>query len=762
MMQRIPIHASTERRQKSLVGQLEYHSNRRLLLLDENQRRNRNLKQQEEQQEDDYDEDTNLGTVLSYHPAEWRRVLQSNTTSSSSLQQQQQPLITSVELSNCHLVLYSGEIALGSNRQVFRVDFDTASSDLWIAGTDCTECPIQHPTWRLFNATQSSTYKPATATQDAQQNAFNVQYDDGEMVHGNHALDTLWLGEETLQIKDQVFAVVTQIDNFATCQEEEGILGLANTLTTSHQFPSLLSNFIHTNALKNNVFGMYLQAQDDYPNDDEGSWQRQNNQQQQQHHPLGASSQLVLGGVDQTHYLGCLQWHSMVDSADNQDDNNDTATVGRGKSNYWSLPLQQVKVGGQTLSQTQQSPQLVAILDSGSSYIVGPQKDVAQLVQMNGAKCFTMENFNGASPKQVPCDQDDGFDGAILSSCNDPFFSLEFDINGQVYVLEKEDLMVQVETLFGEACILRIVGAEGMTGWVLGDAFLNKYYAAFDFENQKIGLALAAKEALDVCDADRILDISNFWDTFVDVDPEDQQDTITSTTTTTEEQEAQGNTNNHGNGGGNVVEVYDIEDQDLLPIGGDDEDFDFTGIAAEPSGPPPAHNEPPERQPVPHITNPPSEVPAVFSATTTTTTTTTSGLDSSITTQQSSSTNVAIYAVAAIVVSAIVALVLFRKTKRRRQQAMFQDAWREAEKEIIQSHRNLNYRDHDAVQSNSDHNHNHVLTIAPYRDGGSFHDHQQEGTTNSSSSNEVMDFDDEEQQHRDTFVLDTIMLDKMN
>ncbi|KAG7348624.1 aspartyl protease [Nitzschia inconspicua] len=761
MMQRIPIHASTERRQKALVGQLEYHSNRRLLLLDENQRRNRNLKQQEEQQQQQEQQqhqvdDSITGTVWSYHPAEWRRVLQSNTTSSASSssqqqQQQQQPLITSVELSNCHLVLYSGEIALGSNRQVFRVDFDTASSDLWIAGTDCTECPTQHPTWRLFNATQSSTYKPAT-TQDSQQNTFNVQYDDGEMVHGNHALDTLWLGEETLQIKDQVFAVVTQIDNFATCQEEEGILGLANTLTTSHQFPSLLSNFIHSNVLKNNVFGMYLQAQDDYPNDDEGSWQRQNNQQQQQqHHPLGASSQLVLGGVDQTHYLGCLQWHSMVDSADNQDDNNDTATAGRGKSNYWSLPLQQVKVGGQTLSQTSQSTssqqqssqRLVAILDSGSSYIVGPQKDVAQLVQMNGAKCFTMENFNGASPKQVPCDQDDGFDGAILSSCNDPFFSLEFDINGQVYVLEKEDLMVQVETLFGEACILRIVGAEGMTGWVLGDAFLNKYYAAFDFENQKIGLALAAKEALDVCDADRILDINNFWDTFVDVDPEDQQDTITTTTTTTTEEEvAQGNTNNHG---GNVVEVYDIDDQDLLPIDGDDEeDFDFTGIAAVPSGPPPVHNEPPERQPVPRITNPPSEVPAVFSATTTTT----SGLDSSDTTQHSS-TNVAVYAVAAVAVTLIVALVLFRKTKRRRQQAMFQDAWREAEKEIIQSHRNLNYRDHDAVQSNSV-----ALTITPYRDGGEFRD--QEGTTKD------VDLDDEEQQHRDTFVLDTVMLDKMN
>jgi Eukaryotic aspartyl protease len=270
------------------------------------------------------------------------------------------------------------------------------------------------------------------------------------------------MGEDTMKMEHQVFAIVHDIDNYVTCEEEEGILGLANSLTTSHHFPTLLSNVLHKKVWKHNIFGMYLQSRDDYLNEGEGSWQRVNGQHSA-HVPIDASSQLVLGGVDQTHYFGCLQWHYMLDPADNDDDNDSSASAAQEATNFWSLPLDKVLVGGQQLSNTNGNTPLLAILDSGSSYVVGPQQAVTQLVKMNGAKCFTMQNFDGASPQQVSCDQEAGFDGAILSNCDDPFFNMEFVIDGIVYVLEKEDLMVHVETLFGEACILRIVGAKGMT-----------------------------------------------------------------------------------------------------------------------------------------------------------------------------------------------------------------------------------------------------------------------------------------------------------
>ena len=138
----------------------------------------------------------------------------------------------------------------------------------------------------------------------------------------------------------------------------------------------------------------------------------------------------------------------------------------------------------------------------------------------------------------------------------------------------------------------------------------------------------------------------------------------------------------------------------------------------------------------------PSEAPAVFSA----------SLPQSQTKAPNSggkgNGSVAIYVVLAAVIAMIVAFVV-RKTKRRRQQKMFEETWRVAEKEIVNSHRNLNYRDHASTAKTTN-----PVSFSPYRDGNGFHDEEQ--------PREVMDFDEQEELHRNTFVLDTNMLDKMN
>ena len=391
--------------------------------------------------------------------------------------------IGSMELSNCHLVLWTGEIGLGTPSQNFAVDFDTGSSDLWVPSASCDETCDSFQEWRKYDSSKSSTYEPATTNKSL--NAFHAQYADGEVATGVHAKDVLQLGD-SLTINDQIFAQITTLSNFQSCASEEGIFGLGFSFISSHNFPTPINNLI--NRLRHPIFSLYLDPTDDYPEETKSGESKAHGSG----HAVTSHSELVFGGVNQKHYEGCITWH---DLGQFQDTYSGDTFVG-----YWDFKLDAVEVGG-----TQMPSSTLAIVDSGSTYVVGPSEAVGQIAQINGADCF--ESVPGKDPIPVACDSPDGFDAAAVD-CDKPFFDLEFKANEVTYVLNKEDLLLTVATSQGTICLLRLQGSNDIPGWILGDVFLNKYYAAFDFQKKRVGFAKASKRSADICETDLSMDLS--------------------------------------------------------------------------------------------------------------------------------------------------------------------------------------------------------------------------------------------------------------
>jgi uncharacterized membrane protein YgcG len=309
---------------------------------------------------------------------------------------------------------------------------------------------------------------------------------------GEHAKDVVHLGG--IDIPNQVFAQATSFKAFKSCAGEEGLLGLGFAEISSHNFPTVLQNL--KDVLRFPVFSLFLDPTDDYlptnfaDNEHQDSSGNENFGSQK---PTSAKSELVLGGVNQAHYEGCLHWHELGQFQ---------LDTGEQFKGYWDFKLDAVKIGGMTLPTS-----ALAIVDSGSSMLIGPADAVGKLAEMDSVFCLSMADPE--DPQIIPCDSPDGFDAAVLD-CDQPVFNLDFVADGVTYSLAKDDIITEIDTDDGtRICVLRIMTSPGVDLWIMGDVFLNVHYAAFDFVSRKVGFARLSPNSGEVCQADWPMDLNN-------------------------------------------------------------------------------------------------------------------------------------------------------------------------------------------------------------------------------------------------------------
>lgn len=313
---------------------------------------------------------------------------------------------------------YYGVISLGSPGQSFKVVLDTGSSNLWVPSKDCgLHCLMKNK----FDHSKSATY-----TKDGR--AFSIQYGSGA-TKGYLSKDKLNFGGALV---DQVFAEVTTEPLQWILARFDGILGLAfPNLAVDNVTPPMfeLKNQKLIDAVQ---FSFYL------PSDP------------------SETGEMIIGDVDQSKFVGDIAWTKLA------------------SANYWTIPFDGLTIGTDS-GKMAIAP--TAIMDTGTSLIVGPTKDIAVIAGKVGA----VQNPTSTGQYMVDCQ--------IIP--NMPPIHINF--GGQTYTLTPEQYVDTISFMGQSQCVLGFAGMDfPKPMFILGDVFLRNYYSVFDVDNLRFGVAKLA------------------------------------------------------------------------------------------------------------------------------------------------------------------------------------------------------------------------------------------------------------------------------
>ncbi|XP_053708207.1 napsin-A [Synchiropus splendidus] len=318
---------------------------------------------------------------------------------------------------------YYGTIGIGTPAQDFTVLFDTGSSNLWVPSIHCSFLDIACWLHRRYNSNKSSTY-----VQNGTK--FAIQYGRGSL-EGFISGDTVTVAG--LSVAGQQFgeAVKQPGITFAVARFD-GVLGMGYPSIAVDNVTPVFDSAMAAKLLPQNVFSFYISRD-----------------------PAAAvGGELTLGGTDPQYYTGALHYVNVTRKA------------------YWQVQMDSMQVGSQ-LSLCKAGCQ--AIVDTGTSLIVGPSEEVRALQKAVGALPLVMGEYM-IDCKKIPT-----------------LPVVSFNIGGKIFNLTGEDYVMKESQMGVSICLSGFMAMDipppAGPLWILGDVFIGRYYTVFDRDADRVGFA---------------------------------------------------------------------------------------------------------------------------------------------------------------------------------------------------------------------------------------------------------------------------------